>query len=46
MRLSAAGGSSGAEDIDSSELYADMRRRLEVRTDTGGVGVGWGGDCE
>ncbi|CAM9735368.1 unnamed protein product [Ectocarpus fasciculatus] len=29
MRLSATGGSGGAGDIDSSELYADMRRRLE-----------------
>eukprot|EP00752_Nemacystus_decipiens_P003421 g3165.t1 len=29
MSLSAAGGSGGAGDIDSSELYADMRRRLE-----------------
>lgn len=30
LRLSAAGGS-GAEGMDSSELYADMRQRLEVR---------------
>ncbi|CAM9522950.1 unnamed protein product [Ectocarpus sp. 6 AP-2014] len=29
MRLSATEGSGGAGDIDSSELYADMRRRLE-----------------
>ncbi|CAM9669190.1 unnamed protein product [Ectocarpus sp. 12 AP-2014] len=29
MRLSATGGSGGAGDIDSSELWADMRRRLE-----------------
>lgn len=29
-RLSATGGSGGAGDMDSSELYADMRRRLEV----------------
>lgn len=30
LSLSAA-GESGAEDMDSSELYADMRHRLEVR---------------
>ncbi|CAN0283713.1 unnamed protein product, partial [Ectocarpus sp. 13 AM-2016] len=42
MRLSATGGSGGAGDIDSSELYADMRRRLEelrqsnsISSDTG-----------
>lgn len=29
--MMSAGGTSGAGDIDSSELYADMRRRLEVR---------------
>lgn len=31
LRLSATGGSDGgAENIDSSDLYADMRQRLEV----------------
>lgn len=30
MRLSASGGK-GVEDMDSSELYADIRHRLEVR---------------
>lgn len=47
MRLSAESGSGGAGDIDSSELYADMRLRLEVRIRQrapGGVVGSWGGD--
>ena len=47
MRLSAEAGSGGAGDIDSSELYADMRLRLEVRIRQrapGGVVGSWGGD--
>lgn len=41
MRLSAGGDGAGA-DVDSSELYADMRRRLEVRTRERGGGGGQG----